>query len=218
MGEQTGETKTSGNGSRSCCCGAFIGGPILLFILFFAFMNLNVTYDYAVDRRTTKLPYRTYYYNDAGRDFDFNTVLFTLMGNMEGIVNYATFTVFVAHPHQEVIPRNNLDDNLAEIVFTNFTVDDPIEMVPDSVALTLRRMDGQVIPHRAIINELADKPQSKHRTHRYRKVYEKKHLPDEIIEEISFEVIIGGEKKRLEYQFPLKKVPHYSAWDVLMGV
>lgn len=200
------------------CCLAVIAAPVLLVILIIGVSTLNVTYDYAVDRRTTSLPYRTYYSTEDGRDYDFHTVVFTLMGDMKGIHNYGTFTVYVSHPHLVLPHREGPGDYAAEIVFSDFTTDDPIELVPDSVNLFLHGKEGQVIPHLSLVNQLADKPQGKYRNHRYRKVYDSKHLPDEITEEITFEVIIGGERKKVEYRLPLKKVRHYSGWDVLMGI
>jgi len=103
-------------------------------------------------------------------------------------------------------------------VFSEFTTDDNIQLIPDSIVLIHKDKSGKTIQHEKIYHDLDRKLEGKYRRHYYRKVYDPNKLPNAISEDIYLEVIIRGVKEKIEYHLPIEKAIHYPWWDVMMGI
>lgn len=181
------------------------------------FMSGCLYYDYGVDKSVTKLPHRSYYYRDKDRKIDFVTVLYTLDEELAG-PNYTEFTVRITHMQKERFRKKHKGKYLSTIVFGDFTTEDAVRIIPESVRLVHKTRQGKTIPPEKTEYDFSHDPGVKHRSHYYRKVYDPSRLPDELIEFVFLEVLVDGEKKTIEYEFPIKKELHYTCWDVIMGV
>ncbi len=181
-------------------------------------LNGCLFYDYGVDKRTTKLPYRTYYHGEKDKKFDFTTVLFSVEKEPRGAYNYIDFNVSISHMYQEIHQNENKGKYISEIMFSEFTTDDDIQLIANSIILIHKDKKGKTVQHEKIYHDLTRKPEGKYRRHYYRKVYDSDDLPNEILEDIYLEVIVKGVKEQIEYHLPIKKVLHYTWWDVIMGV
>lgn len=175
-------------------------------------------YDYGVDKSKTELPYRTYYYGEKDKKYDFTTVLYSTEKEPRGAYNYIDFNVSISHMNKEHHQNKNYGKYISEIMFSEFTTEDDIQLVPESIVLIHKDKNGNVIPHEDIEHDLNRKPVNKYRRHYYRKVYDPSKLPDEISEDIYLEVIIKGVRKKIEYHLPIEKALHYTWWDVMMGI
>ena len=166
--------------------------------------------DYAVDRETNQLPYRTYYYDDMSKKYDFYRVLFSTQKETK-FVNYTGFTVM-----------SNLETDFREeyknkyIATLNFESlsEHTIQILPNTIVLEYRSKDGTVIPYDSLDKDVSSELIHKH----YKKVYDKSTLPDKVEEYVYVEVVVDGELKIIESTLPLEKVFHYSWFDVMMGV
>ncbi|HNV72927.1 MAG TPA: hypothetical protein PKO06_24675, partial [Candidatus Ozemobacteraceae bacterium] len=107
---------------------------------------------------------------------------------------------------------------VSELKFSDFTVDDNIQLLPDTVTLIHKDQQGRIIPHETVSHDLDETPKSRDRLPSYRKVYDAETLPDDITEEIVCEFLIKGTRERVAFTLPIKKVARYSGYDVLMGV
>jgi len=186
-----------------------------LFVLGLLIVPFAIRYnDYAVDREQNHLPYRTYYYGDISRQYDFYRVLFSTQQETD-FVNYRGFTVF-----------SNLETDFREayknkyIATLNFESSDEhtIQILPNTIVLEYRSKEGTVIPYDSLENDLSAEPISKYNNEYYKKIYDKSRLPDEVEEYVYAEVMVDGELKIIESTLPLEKVFHYSWFDVMMGV
>ncbi len=175
-------------------------------------------YDYGVDKSTTILPYRTYYHGEKDKIFDFTSVLFSVVEEPRGAYNYIDFNVSISHMYKQTHQDENKGKYISEIIFSNFTIDDDIQLIPESIVLLHKDKNGKTIQHEKISHDLTRKPEGKYRQHYYRKIYNPGKLPNEISEYICLEVIIKGVKEKIEYHLPIEKVLHYTWWDVMMGV
>ena len=68
------------------------------FILFLGSLLLGgcLYYDYGVDKTKTKLPYRTYYFGEKDKEYDFTTVLYSVENEPKGR-NYIGLTISISH-------------------------------------------------------------------------------------------------------------------------
>jgi len=189
------------------------------FVLFLGSFLLGgcLYYDYGVDKTETKLPYRTYYFGEKDKKYDFTTVLYSVEKEPEGR-NYTDFTISISHMFQEIRKNENKGKYISEIRFSDFTTDDDIQLLPDSIILVHKDKNGIVIPYEMINHDMNKKMDGKYRHHVYRKMYHPDGLSREISEYIYLEVRVKGVKKTIESHFSLQKALHYTWWDVLMGL
>jgi hypothetical protein len=175
-------------------------------------------YDYGVDKTTTELPYRTYYYSEKDKKYDFTTVLYSIEKGPKGAYNYNDFNVTISHMYKETHQKEYKGRYISKINFSDFTTDDDIKLVPNSIVLVHKDKNGNKIQYEEYNHDLDRIPEGKYRNHYYQQIYDPSVLPSEISEYISLEVFINGDKKKIEYNLPIKKALHYTWWDVMMGV
>ena len=170
--------------------------------------------DYAVDREKNNLPYRTYYYNDISKKYDFYRVLFSTKKESD-FVNYTGVTVVVS---LKTAFREETKNNYVATLNFESSSDHTIKILFNSIVLEYRSKDGRVIPYVSLENDVSSESINKYNNEYYKKVYDKSTLPDEVEEYVYAEVVVDGELKIIESTLPLKKVFHYSWFDVMMGV
>jgi len=183
----------------------------------FVWKSFFCTYDYAVNKEKTSLPYRTYYYYDRNKKFDFSTVLFSLQNTQKDFVNYSKFTIYLSHLHKPYF-KNAKGVYVSEIHFQDFTSDDDIQINTESIQLLYKTKDGQVIPSIRTEKIFIPNTKSKYQSRLFRKYYDINDLPKKVIEYVYIKILIDGKSKIIEFTFPVEKAYHYSVWDVMMGV
>ncbi|MCP4260818.1 MAG: hypothetical protein GY774_25320 [Planctomycetes bacterium] len=195
----------------------FIIPAILIVSAIFVWKYCFCYYDYAVNRETTSLPYRTYYYSDRNNKNDFSTVLFSLQNTQDEFINYSKFTVYLDHLHKPYT-KNAKGVYTSEIHFQNFTSDDDIKINIESIKLIHKTKKGTLIPAFRTVKLFTPNTKTKYQSRLYRKYYNMNDLPNKIIEYVYVEVLINNEPKIIEFSFPIEKKYHYSAFDIAMGV
>jgi len=186
-----------------------------LFILGLLIVPFAIRYnDYAVDRETNHLPYRTYYYDDISRQYDFYRVLFSTPQETD-FVNYRGFTVL---SNLETDFRDEYKNKYIATLNFESSSEHTIQILPNTIVLEYRSKDGTVIPYDSLENDVSAESISKYNNEYYKKIYDKSRLPDEVEEYVYAEVLVDGELKIIESTLPLEKVFHYSWFDVMMGV
>lgn len=186
-------------------------------ILCSVFFSGCLYYDYGVDKGDYELPYRSYYYYDKDRKIDFVTVLYTLDKELEG-ANYTKFTVRIAHMEKENFREINKGKYISTIYFSDFTSEDNIQIIPESIKLVHKTLDGRVINCEKMQSDFSQRTDVKYRSYYFRKVYNPDELPKEMIECIFFEVVVDGITEKIEYELPIKKALHYTYWDVMSSI
>lgn len=171
------------------------------------------TYDYAVDKSKTDLAYRTYYYGDKNREFDFYTVLYFRVGEIGTAINYFDFNVHIAHmlyKHQHKYQGLYV----SELVFDQMN---KAKVIIDysSLKLTHRDSSGNIII--PVKTESSPSHSNSHRNS-YKLIYNPDTLPDLITESIYVELSVNGKHVVINASLPIEKTRHYSYWDMLMGV
>lgn len=190
---------------------------LIIVILCSVFLNGCLYYDYGVNKSDFELPYRSYYYNDKDRKFDFVTVLYTLDSELKGN-NYTKFTVRIDHMRKVNFQEKNKGKYISSLHFSDFTTDDDIQIVPDSIKLVHKTTDGKEINFEKSYSDFSLQPDVKYRSHFLKKIYNPDDLPDKMLEYIYFEVVVDGTNKKIEYELPIEKALHYTKWDVMMGI
>ncbi len=84
-------------------------------------------------------------------------------------------------------------------------------VIPESVSVVVRNMDGKVIPQEVSSNYPNYK--SWHFSFKYPKI-----LPKRLIEEVKFSIESDGNIQNYEFNFPVELKLHYTFWSVLMSV
>ena len=195
----------------------FIFMIVFVLTVVFVWKSYFCYYNYAVNTEETSLPYRTYYYYEKNKKFDFSTVLFSLQNTQKDSTNYSKFTVYLSHLHKPY-NKNAKGVYVSEIHFQNFTSDDDIQINVDSIKMLYTTKDGKVIPSIRTEKNFIPNTQSKYQSRSLRKYYNINNLPNKVIEYVYIEVLIDGKSKIIEFTFPVEKAYHYSAFDVAMGV
>jgi hypothetical protein len=174
-------------------------------------------YDYGVDKTKTKLPYRTYYFGEKDKKYDFTTVLYCGDQEPKGR-NYTGFTISISHMFIETRKNENKGKYISEILFSGSTTNEDIQLLPDSIILVHKDKNGKILPYEKVEHDVRKKPKGKYFRHYYRKVYDPSILSDEITEYISLEVLVKGVKEKIEDRLFIQKALHYTWWEVLMGI
>ena len=87
-----------------------------LSIALFPFLLVGcLFYDYGVDKTATELPYRTYYFGEKDKKYDFTTVLYSIEKEPRGTYNYIDFNVSISH----MFKKNTLKRKQGKIYFRN---------------------------------------------------------------------------------------------------
>lgn len=191
--------------------------PFFITVLLAVFLSGCLYYDYGVDKQENKLPYRTYYHNEKDLKYDFETVLYAAAQEPKG-PNYAGFTIRIAHLRKENKRSSDKGKYVSTIWFSDFSADDDIQLIPESIILVHKDNAGEVIQPESVRYDFSQPPEKKYRSHFYQAIYDPKKLTEEVKESVSLEIVIDGQKKKIKYEFPIEKVLHYTLWDMMMGV
>jgi len=162
-------------------------------------------YDYGVNKDKYTLPYRTYYYDEKDKKYDFNTVIFSLK-NLEHSNNYTFFNIYISH----MVKKEN--SYVSTIRFDN-TKNIKLKIFPDSIKLFHKNDSNKLIRHNEIIKDFNS---TYHQS--YKKTYDEALIKGSLIEVIYFEFELNGKIYIVNKEFLVDKALHYTFWDVLMGV
>lgn len=168
--------------------------------------------DYAVDKTKVNLPYRTYYYSDSikNSNVDFTTVIYSQDKDIQNQTNYTNFTIYINHLNRDIHGR--YDYRTSEICF-----DDPknIDLNIESIQLTYQNANAQEVPF--IIQAPIKNPNSG-LIECFRQSYTDDQLTKTMTEHIFIKFKVNNKSVTIQQTYPLKKVLHYTLWEVLMGV
>lgn len=186
---------------------------ILIVLFFISFLAGCKTYDYGVNKKNAQLPYRTYYYNDKDKNYDFNTVLYSRAGDIGASRNYVDFNIHIGHLQLDT-HRNNKGMYVSEIFFDNIQ---KANVIIDFSSIKLYHYDkqGAVIAPFKLESQGAVSGMQRPI---FKQVYDPCVLPDAIIETVYIELSVDGKKIVVNERFQIEKTLHYTFWDVLMGV
>ncbi len=186
---------------------------LLMVLAFTTLLTGCMTYDYAVNKSNTDLQYRTYYYGDKNKNYDFYTVLYSRVGDIGKSINYNDFTVYIAHMHyKHLYEYKGL--YVSEITFEH---KDKAAVIIDyaSIKLVHSSINGKSIKPLRI--ESGENNSNKYRSS-YKLIFDPKTVPDQLNESIYVEMVVNGEQAVINKKFKIEKTLYYTFWDVLMGV
>ena len=187
-----------------------------------AMMSLTLTgcwhFNYGVEKENSPILYDNEYFYEGDKvpTYEFDSTLYRLDGDKSGY-NYV-----------EIMHLNDLDnDNNAHLTSRNiwrksrldfnFSKDSAVELVEDSVILEHYSEGGRLYQPSKIISNLegcigttdCSKSLVLHYVER---------MPKNIIEKVSFTLIVDGKKEHIAYTIPLKYKYQYSYLSILMSV
>jgi len=188
---------------------------LCILILFAGSISGCTTDNYAINTNTTDLEYRTYYYGDKDREFDFHTVLYSHKGKIDNFTNYIGFVVRIDHLHRDYHARNS-EYLYSKIRFQGIR-DVDLKINYSSIKISHTDSNGNIIPSLRINSGENSNNKSDYASV-YSTVYSTIDFPEKVTEHIYVEFTVNEKKVIIETAYPIEKVPHYSTWDALMGV
>ncbi|MBC8282723.1 MAG: hypothetical protein H8E32_02840 [Nitrospinae bacterium] len=185
-------------------------GVFVVLILYFLF---SPVYSYGVDKNKHSLKYRTYYAENQLENADFSTVIFTTMQNTSSnFNNYKGFTVHIDH-----LTREN-GSYVSKLIF-NFDNKQDVKVLSDSIKITHETIKGRAIAYENIEKEkFQECLTKKHYWCHFNQIYGNKKFPEQIKESIYFKILLDGKPIEIEEDYVLDFLPHFTLWDVLMGI
>ncbi len=175
-------------------------------------------FNYGVEKENSPIPYDNEYFYEGDKvpKYEFDSTLYRLDGEKSGL-NY----VEIMHLN-DVANDNNAHltpDNIwrkSRLDF-NFSKDSGVELVENSVFLAHYSEDGKLYkPLKRVSNLegcIGTTDCSKSLVLHY-----VESMPKNIIEKVSFTLIIDGKEEHISYIIPLKYKYHYSYLSILMSV
>lgn len=175
-------------------------------------------FNYGVEKENSPIPYDNQYFyeGDKAPKYEFDSTLYRLDTDSKG------------YDYVEIMHLNDLDnDNNTHLtpdniwrksrLYFNFSKDSVVELVEDSVVLAHYSEDGRLYKPSKIVSNLegciGTTDCSKSLVLHY-----VDSMPKNIIEKVSFTLIVNGKAEYISYTIPLKYKYQYSYLSILMSV
>lgn len=170
-------------------------------------------YDYALDRENHSANCSSFF--DNGRRYDFSTVIWAIGGDCKQPINgnwWPSYYIYTTHITTKADNVSKLEIYFENIGGEKGSKKVNVEIVKDSLAVSISTPQGKIIS-----SNKSDLYKVGKNSWVFEQQYSQK-LPVELIENISFDLLVNDKHIEVREKYPIKLQYHYNFWDQLMGI
>lgn len=171
-------------------------------------------YNYAVKRDGSPIPFENQYDDDDNDEYEFYSTLFKVDPNKQygDLIEITHLADVYNHHHgtpEYTWRKSRLSFNLSK--------ESGVEVMPESIILEhYSESNERLSPTK--VESTVSKCSDTVGCREYIVLHYEKGIPKNLVENVSFKIVVNGKEKVISYTIPLEYKYHYSFWDVMMGV